>query len=103
MINVPIASTPNQSFSVRLENNFYDITLKETNGVMSCSMVRDNVTLFDGVRLVAGSPIIPFAYLETGNFILSTNNDDMPDYTKFGVTQFLVYFTAAEVEAIRGA
>jgi hypothetical protein len=103
MINIPLDSTPNQSFSVRLENQLYSFTIKETKGVMSCSLVRDNVTIFDGVRLTAGSPVVPFKYMETGNFVLTTSNGEIPDFNKFGVTQFLIYLTAAEMEAIRGA
>lgn len=102
MIDVNIQALPNQSLSIQADGARYDITLKEANGVMSATIVRDGVTLVENVRLVAGSPVLPYLYLERGNFVLTTMDDDLPYYSLFGVTQFLVYLTADEVAAMRG-
>ena len=40
--------------------------------------------------------------MENGNFILQTSNYEYPDYTMFGVTQYLIFATQAEIEAING-
>jgi hypothetical protein len=102
MIDITLQALPNQSFSIQLGESRYDITLKEANGVMSASVVRDGTPVVENVRLVAGSPLLPYRYLEDGNFVLFTQDDDLPYYTAFGVTQFLTYLTADEVAALRG-
>lgn len=101
MFNVPIQQLPNQTFSISLENNTYDITLKTTNGVMSATIVRNNVMIVENARCVAGFPIIPSLYQEDGNFIFFTQNQQLPDYTLFNVTQTLTYLTVAELAAFR--
>lgn len=100
MLNIDLQPIPNQSFSVILDGSVYDITIKETNGTMSYDMTRDNVPVLNGQRIVTGSVLIPYRYLQKGNFVLTTLNEELPDYTKFGSSQFLVYITADEVEAL---
>lgn len=97
---IPISAIPNQSFSARLDNSLYDITIKEARGSMVISMTRDGATLLDAIRLTPGTPIIPYAYKESGNFVLTNINDDLPDYNKFGVSQNLIYLSAAEMAAL---
>lgn len=103
MINVSIQAIPNQSLTVQLDNNLYNMSIKAANGVMCIDVLRNNETLLTGERLTAGTPILPYQYLEneSGNFLLLTNNDDLPDYTQFGVTQSLVYASNDELVAIR--
>lgn len=102
MIDITLQPLPNQSFSIQLGASRYDITLKEANGAMTASIARDGAPVVENVRLVAGSPVLPYRYLEDGNFVLVTQDDDLPYYTAFGVTQFLTYLTADEVAALRG-
>lgn len=101
MIQLPIVAIPNQSFTAVLESQSYDITLKDCNGAMCCSVARNNVTIVSNTRILPFAPIIPYEYLENGNLFLSTLNDDLPDYTAFGVTQNLYYASLAEMEALR--
>lgn len=99
--SVPIQAIPNQSFSVTLDGNLFDIAIRETNGIMSVSMSINGVDTLDNMRAVAGSPVIPYRYQEAGNFMFLTANYDLPDYTQFNTTQSLVYFTAAELDIFR--
>lgn len=99
---INITAVANQSLSVRLNNVRYDITIKEANGVMVASIVRDGVSVVTGARIVAGALIIPSQYQEDGNFVIDTLNDAIPYWTSFGVTQFLYFFSADELEAERG-
>ena len=101
MINVPLDIIPNQSLEMRLDNNRYALTLKETNGCMSVTISRNDVEILSNSRCVAGAPLIPYAYLEAGNFAFITENDDLPYYTKFNSSQTLVYATIAELAALR--
>lgn len=99
--SVPIQAIPNQTFIITLDGNLFDITIKETNGVMSVSMTVNGVATIDNARAVAGSPVIPSQYQEAGNFMFLTSNYELPDYLKFNVTQSLFYFSAAELAVFR--
>lgn len=99
---INITAVANQSLSVRLNNVRYDITIKEANGVMVSSIMRDGAPVVSGARIVAGALIIPSQYQEDGNFVIDTLNDAIPYWTAFGVTQFLYYFSANELETARG-
>lgn len=103
MIEVPLQPVANQSLTVTLEGSRYGLTLKETHGVMSLDVVRDEVELLRGHRVVAAAPLLPYRFLQDGgNFVLLTENDELPYYAQFGFTQQLVYLTAAEVAALKG-
>ena len=103
MIDLGIIAAPNQSFSVQLDGAFYDIHLREANGVMAATIARDGVTLVSASRITAGTPLLPYRYQEAGNFVMTTDDEALPYWDQFGITQFLVYLSAAEVTALRGA
>lgn len=103
MIDIRLVDIPNQSLTIQIDNDSYQITVKETNGVMSCTIVRNDVVIVSNVRIVAGSPIIPYKYLESGNFVLLTQNGDYPEYTQFGSSQSLVFVTQTEIDELRNA
>lgn len=100
MIEIPLQALPNQSFSILLDQTQYDIRIESTNNVMSFDIVRNNIAIVTGARSIAGFPIIPYKYLEDGNFIILTMNEEYPDYTQFGITQSLIYASQAEIEAM---
>lgn len=98
MIAIELAAVPNQSFTVTIAGNRYAVELKATGTVMAATIVRNGVTLVSGQRVVAREPVIPYRYLaEEGNFLLATENDELPDWQQFGVSQFLYFATAAEL------
>lgn len=101
MIEIALSAIPNQSFSIRLDDHLYDIRLRAAKNIMAVDIVRDGVLIETGIRAEAGFPLIPYQYQESGNFIIVTENDEYPDYTKFGITQTLVYVTIAELGVIR--
>lgn len=115
MIEVPVQAIPNQTLSIQLDNNQYDIHIVATTATTTdtgqgqvagevntvITIVRNNVTIVSGFRAMSGYPIIPYQYLEDGNFAFLTDNDDYPDYRKFGITQSLIYASASELETIR--
>jgi len=102
-MDVALAAVPNQQFFVQLEGRPYDITVHEAAGCMALSLTRDGATVVDGVRLTPGTPVLPYRYLEAGNLMLLTDGDALPDWQQFGVTQFLVYVTEAEIVSLRAA
>jgi tRNA(Ile2) C34 agmatinyltransferase TiaS len=103
LIDIGLNAIPNQSLTIQIDDDLYQITMKATRGVMSCSIVRNDVAIVSNVRVVPGSPIIPYKYLESGNFVLLTQNDDYPEYTKFGSSQSLVFVSQLEIDELRNA
>ena len=101
MLQIPLSIIPNQTLSVVLDGKQYDLAFYLTENIMAVDMARDGEVILTGQRIVAGFPIIPYRYLESGNFILDTANDELPDYRQFGVTQFLIYASIAELASLR--
>lgn len=98
---IPISSVPNQEFTVVLDNNTWDIVIKQTNGVMAVSLALNGNQVIQNLRAVAGMRLIPSQYEEAGNFVFVTADYQMPDYYLFNTSQSLLYFSAAELTAIR--
>jgi hypothetical protein len=99
---IPLDPIPNQSISIRLDGHRYVLTVKEIAGMMGVTITRDNVTLVDMVRAVAGFPLLPYGYIarDMGNFIFThTDPGAFPYYEDFGTKSQLVYSTAAEIAA----
>lgn len=104
MIQIPITNIPNQSLSINYNNVLYDITIKASldASLVFFTVLINNVLVINGIRALPDFPVIPAAYLENGNFILTTMNDEYPRYDQFGVTQFLILASQSEIDAIRG-
>lgn len=104
MIDVDLAAVPAQSVTIQIVDSIYVIDVIDIgNDCMACSIERDGVQIISNVRITAGTPILPYEYQEDGNFLMTTENDAIPYYTEFGVTQFLVYVTAEELAAYRAS
>ena len=99
---VPLERVPNQSFSVRLGDSRYSITLKDVGGIMVATIERDSGVVIRNTRCVAGFPLLPYThqYAADGNLIFThATPETIPHWTDFGVTCWLVYSTAAEIAA----
>lgn len=103
MIDIGLAAVANQALTVQLGGRQYAIAMQEANGVMSASIARDGVVLVSNVRVSAGTPLLPYLYQESGNFLVTVDGEALPYWDQFGVTQFLVYLTADELAAYRAA
>lgn len=91
MNDINLAAVPNQSLSVRLDGHEYAISVLTIPGGAAVSIARDGIDLVTGARITPGLPLLPYRYQQAGNFVLTTEGEALPDYTQFGVTQFLVY------------
>lgn len=100
MLQLELEAAPNQAFSTVLDGLLYDIEIKETNKVMSVSITRSGIPLVSNMRVVNSIPLLPYIYLQKGNFIFYASNDDIIYYDQFGITQFLLYATQAEIGAL---
>lgn len=104
MIQIPLQTIPNQSLSIQLDNINYDFVIRSmpgTSNIMVFDITIDNELIAEGVRAVPAYPLIEYKYLENGNFIVITNNDDYPDWQQFQISQFLLYASQTEIEAIQ--
>lgn len=86
---------------VVLDGNQWGIELRECNGAVGVSLTLNGVPVVSNARAAAGAPIITSRYSEAGNFTILCQNFAIPDYTQFGVSQFLVYLSPAELAAYR--
>ena len=99
---ITIQAVPSQEVIVTLEGNRYKIQIKDADGFMTYGVIRNGETLLEnGTRIVNGSPLLPYKYMESGNFALSVPDSELPNYEQFGLTQFLYYATQEELESIR--
>ena len=99
---IPLESLPNQRIAILLDGLFYELTLQAVDTAMAVTIIRDGTTLVTGARIVAETPLIPYRYLEAGNFIFIGDTESAPFYTNFGDTQNLIYLTASELGVARG-
>ncbi len=98
---IPLQAIPNQRFSLTLGNDAYDFRLNTCVNITTLSLMRNQAIILLGERIPPDTPIIPYRYLEAGNFILVTQNGEYPLFSQFGITQFLAFFTQDEIDAIR--
>ena len=101
MMQVPIQAIPNQSFSILLDNNQWNVVLKTAEDTTIISLTLNGNDVIDSARAAAGSLIIPSQYEESGNFFFTTANEQLPYYTQFNINQSLLYASAPELTAFR--
>jgi hypothetical protein len=110
MLQIPILNIPNQTLSLQIDNNLYDIGIYATkddaqgnSGISAVTIVRNNITIVSGMRAVYNYPLLPYFYetINYGNFIFTTQNDEYPDWRQFGITQFLIYVSYDELLTIQ--
>ncbi len=98
---IPLQALPSQTFSVPLDGNQWDFVIKTTNGTISVSLALNGVPVVSNARAVAGMRIIADEYQEAGNFVFITQSFQIPDYTQFGISQQLIYMSAADLAEAR--
>lgn len=97
---IPLTAIPNQSFTATINGERWKLSLKSVVGGMCVDIEKDGKLMLAGSRITTGEPLIPYEYLQTGNFLLLTVSDDLADFSAFGVSQFLVYFSSEEIAAL---
>jgi len=104
MQQILLQTIPNQSLTFQFSEQTYDLRLHtcvySSYQIMAATLFINNVLILSSARLVSGFPIIPTQYQENGNFIITTMNDELPDYNQFQITQYLIYASPAEITTI---
>lgn len=99
MITVPLSPIPNQTFSVTVGDYQFDFTLKALgdSGIVM-DLLRDGITIVQGLQIVPGSWLVPYPYLcDTGNFALICEDEAVPQWDLLGTKQVLYFFDVQEV------
>lgn len=101
MIEIDVQQIPNQEFIREVNNVRYNIKIRTFQGITLMDISADDVILKRSVRVCPNVPIIPYKYLtKGGNFVFVCINGDYPHYSKFGITQQLVYLTDEELKGL---
>ena len=99
MIQIPLQAIPNQNLKYQAEDELYDITIRTTKYATHISISRDDEAIISNQILIPNSLVMRYNYdVTNGNFIFESMQDNLPDYNKFGVTQFLYYVDNSELE-----
>jgi hypothetical protein len=100
---IPLQALPKQSFTIVLDGVLYELALKETAGVMSFDCTRAGVVICSGARVVAGALMLNYRPQEdgNGNFMILTNDGDLPWWEEFGNSQVMLYASNADLLAVR--
>ena len=102
MFKLQIKPLPSQVVTASLGGNRYSIILKDADGFIVSSISRNGEQLTSGVRVVYGTPLLNYKYLEDGDFILfMQDSGDSASYQKFGSSQLLYFIEQAEIDALR--
>lgn len=104
MRQIPLEVLPNQSLSASFEEEGYrwQVTIKKAVTSMIMDITINDEVVILGTRIPGDDFIIPYPYigLRHGNLMLTTQNDRLPDWNRFGLTQQLFYWSPEEMEAI---
>lgn len=103
MQTIPLSALPNQNFTVTLGNDTYNFTINTCVNITTVTLFRDQQVIILGERVPPLTSIIPYEYLASGNFFFLTQDEEYPIYSKFGVSQFLLYATQDEITTFRNA
>ena len=99
MKTINLQQVPNQNFKFRAGEELYDITIRTTQYGTYISISRNDVVLISNQILTPNAPILAYEHLVTnGNFVLETEGNNAPDYTRFGNTQNFYYFEISEIK-----
>lgn len=104
MLQIPLQAIPNQTLSIQVSANRWDLAIKEINGLMAMDFILNDVVLTLGVRMMPNEPLLIYApYAQEGNFVLLTEEDEYPYYKLFGTSQSLIYASPTEITDILNA
>lgn len=101
MLTLALQNVPDQTFTTSLDNDRYVIRIFQIPGSMAADISRNEIVVTSGQRITPGSFLIPFFGYQgkSGNFLLLTNNDELPNPSQFGITQTLIYQSWNEIAA----
>lgn len=101
MRKIELASEPSQQFSVSLNDNNFDIRIKDVGGLCLMDIKVNEETLALGLPVYPNQPIIPYAYKSRyGNFVYFTATEEYPEWKTLNKQGNLFYLSPEEVQEI---
>lgn len=96
---IELQAVATQTLEATISAQRYSLRIVEIGGNMAMDILLNDVSIVRGVRLVANNLVLLYPYLRGagGDFMISTQDDEIPYYTKFGLTQFLIYLPPDEL------
>jgi hypothetical protein len=102
MESIVIDALPSQRFTFTAGGNNYKLKIYSIDGHMSYDLFVNSIEIVAGFKMVNDIPLLPYPHQEVdGNILLQIPEDEIPDYTRFGLSQFLYYLTEEETTAYR--
>ena len=102
MQSVSVEAIPSQSLAVPLGGNNYSIKIYSIDGHTSYDLSINSDLIISGFKLVNDILLLPYRHQEVnGNLLLSLPAGEIPDYKRFGFSQFLYYLDSVETAAYR--
>ena len=102
MIQIDVQQIPNQEFEKEIDGKRYTIKLRTFHALTLADITIDDTVVKRSIRVCPNELIIPYKYLtQGGNFVFYSMDGSYPHYTKFGVTQQLVYLTDDEIKELQ--
>lgn len=93
MIKIELKKLANQSLVYEGSEARFEIKLNCVGSAMCASIKKNDIQILDGVLVAADVPLIPYPYLANeGNFVILTDGEEVPHWSKFGDTQELYYY-----------
>lgn len=100
MQNIRLDAIPNQSFNFNIDDSVYKITVKECGGVMGVTVLKNETVLVENTKALPRVFLLPYKYLDSANFVFITAEDELPYYTEFNNTVFLLYLNPSEIAGL---
>lgn len=100
--DIELKNIPSQNFQLVIEQDSYDITLKNIGDITYASITRNREVLITNIKTVPNQNILQneYQYNEHGNFVFSSVDDDeYPFYENFGISAIFQYLSKEEVES----
>lgn len=100
MYKIPLDKTPNQTFSIVLNGKDYRIAIRTIQNLTYMSVWVNSELLFYNQLCTPNAYVNPYNYVSVnGKFYFESLDNNYPNYTQFGVTQSLLFYTQEEVAA----
>lgn len=102
MQEIVVENIPQQSFNVSLGDSQWTLSFRTANNASAdCTLAdikKDGTDIATGILCIPNMPLIPYEYMQKGNFVFISSDDAYPNYTNFGVTNQLYYVPKEELE-----
>lgn len=95
---VPLQAIPNQTFTILLNGELYRIALRTVQELTYMSVWINEEVLFYNQLCTPNNWVNPYDYVSrNGKFFFACADEEYPTYTKFNITQQLLFLTTEEV------